>query len=91
MDSPALAMGSMRVGHLSFLFLFLLWGSWGLVLLVGFSSELRSVTEGWMGHLVWVRVGSGRDQWKSWGGVEVLVGGRLVAHRICQRVLSMVP
>lgn len=48
MDSPALAMGSVRVGHLFFLFLLLLWGSWGLVLLVGFSSELGSVTEGWM-------------------------------------------
>lgn len=48
MDSPALAMGSVRVGHLSFLFLLLFWSSWGLVLLVGFSSELRSVKEGGM-------------------------------------------
>lgn len=45
MDSPALAVGSVRVGHL---FLLLFWSSWGLVLLVGFSSELRSVTEGGM-------------------------------------------
>lgn len=41
----------------------------------------------WFGFMLALAETSGR----AGVGVEVLVGGWLVAHRICQRVLSMVP
>lgn len=51
---------------------------------MGFSSELRSVNRGmdgdtWFGFVLALAETSGT----AGVGVEVLVGGRLVAHRIC--------
>lgn len=46
----------------------------------------RTDGDAWFGFVLVLAEISGRAA----VGVEVLVGGRLVAHRICQRVLSMV-